>query len=373
MTPAVTDTTGVWSTSPVDKGIGLPAKSGVRCYWADPAHINVTVPNFAMPTASMTLTAWVWANSTPRWAAIAANWNGAWVLGEAYAVLGISVMAVFGVFNVVLRPTDVPALPMGAKQERSNAEINSSKLRKRRREPDHGLQESPWLNCRPAWVVKPRERSSTTDNMSTMKPLLAGTAILGVCAAAAVLNSIKAAHASVAPPTKAIVLRGVTVTPGVRLAELTNALQKEFILDAGMPDIDWGRFSIICRPKGGPRPEEPVFIRELKGPGKQGAPKEKRIESGGLLYDRQGIVTRAWKSYAEFDNEQARGLAYELVKAFESLANENYREVQIRVKNGARDNTTITFDVGGKAVELVVYDSPGGARTVHITEISRTD
>ena len=41
-------------------------------------HQYVSVPNFAMPTASMTLTAWVWANSTPRWATIAANWNGSW-------------------------------------------------------------------------------------------------------------------------------------------------------------------------------------------------------------------------------------------------------------------------------------------------------
>lgn len=39
---------------------------------------SVSVPNFTMPTASMTITAWVWANSLPRWATIAANWNGAW-------------------------------------------------------------------------------------------------------------------------------------------------------------------------------------------------------------------------------------------------------------------------------------------------------
>lgn len=38
----------------------------------------VSVPNFTFPTTSMTLTAWVWANSTPAWATIAANWNGAW-------------------------------------------------------------------------------------------------------------------------------------------------------------------------------------------------------------------------------------------------------------------------------------------------------
>ncbi len=41
-------------------------------------HQYVSVPNFAMPTTSMTLTAWVWANSTPRWATVAANWNGGW-------------------------------------------------------------------------------------------------------------------------------------------------------------------------------------------------------------------------------------------------------------------------------------------------------
>jgi Concanavalin A-like lectin/glucanases superfamily/PEP-CTERM motif len=41
-------------------------------------HEYVSVPNFAMPTSSMTLTAWVWASATPNWATIAANWNGAW-------------------------------------------------------------------------------------------------------------------------------------------------------------------------------------------------------------------------------------------------------------------------------------------------------
>ncbi|HTI70328.1 MAG TPA: LamG domain-containing protein [Candidatus Limnocylindria bacterium] len=41
-------------------------------------HQYVSVPDFAMPTASMTLTTWAWADSIPRWATIAANWNGAW-------------------------------------------------------------------------------------------------------------------------------------------------------------------------------------------------------------------------------------------------------------------------------------------------------
>lgn len=41
-------------------------------------HEYVSVPNFAMPSTSMTLTAWVWADATPYWATIAANWNGAW-------------------------------------------------------------------------------------------------------------------------------------------------------------------------------------------------------------------------------------------------------------------------------------------------------
>lgn len=38
-------------------------------------HQYVSVPNFAMPSTSMTLTAWAWANSTPRFGTIAANWN----------------------------------------------------------------------------------------------------------------------------------------------------------------------------------------------------------------------------------------------------------------------------------------------------------
>lgn len=41
-------------------------------------HDCVLVPNFAMPSNSMTLTAWVWADTIPRWATIAANWKGAW-------------------------------------------------------------------------------------------------------------------------------------------------------------------------------------------------------------------------------------------------------------------------------------------------------
>jgi len=39
-------------------------------------HEYVSVPNFQMPTTSMTLTAWVWANSTPPWATVAGNWCG---------------------------------------------------------------------------------------------------------------------------------------------------------------------------------------------------------------------------------------------------------------------------------------------------------
>jgi hypothetical protein len=38
----------------------------------------VSVAVFGMPTTSMTLTTWVWADATPSWATIAANWNGAW-------------------------------------------------------------------------------------------------------------------------------------------------------------------------------------------------------------------------------------------------------------------------------------------------------
>lgn len=41
-------------------------------------HQYVSVPNFTMPTTSMTLTAWAWADATPNWATIAANWNGAY-------------------------------------------------------------------------------------------------------------------------------------------------------------------------------------------------------------------------------------------------------------------------------------------------------
>lgn len=36
----------------------------------------VRVPNFTKPTTSLTLSAWVWADSLPQWATVAANWNG---------------------------------------------------------------------------------------------------------------------------------------------------------------------------------------------------------------------------------------------------------------------------------------------------------
>src|SRR6478609_3116069 len=36
----------------------------------------VRVPDFDKPTTSLSLSAWVWADSMPQWATIAANWNG---------------------------------------------------------------------------------------------------------------------------------------------------------------------------------------------------------------------------------------------------------------------------------------------------------
>jgi hypothetical protein len=64
---------------PNGQGNWTSGKTGGALQFGGPStHEYVSVPNFTMPTTSMTLTAWVWANSTPRWATIAANWNGAW-------------------------------------------------------------------------------------------------------------------------------------------------------------------------------------------------------------------------------------------------------------------------------------------------------
>lgn len=71
-------------------------------------HQYVSVPNFAMPTSSMTLTAWVWANALPPWATIAANWNGAWGAFNYSTFEGSSEMSLYladqqvqpGVINV---------------------------------------------------------------------------------------------------------------------------------------------------------------------------------------------------------------------------------------------------------------------------------
>ncbi len=64
---------------PGGQGDWTSGQTGGALQFGGPStHEYVSVPNFAMPTASMTLTAWVWADSTPNWATIAANWNGAW-------------------------------------------------------------------------------------------------------------------------------------------------------------------------------------------------------------------------------------------------------------------------------------------------------
>jgi hypothetical protein len=64
---------------PSGQGNWTSGQTGGALQFGGPStHEYVSVPNFAMPTTSMTLTAWVWADSTPNWATIAANWNGAW-------------------------------------------------------------------------------------------------------------------------------------------------------------------------------------------------------------------------------------------------------------------------------------------------------
>ena len=64
---------------PAGQGNWTSGQTGGALQFGGPStHQYVRVPNFAMPTTSMTLTTWVWANSTPNWATIAANWNGAW-------------------------------------------------------------------------------------------------------------------------------------------------------------------------------------------------------------------------------------------------------------------------------------------------------
>lgn len=62
---------------PNGQGAWTSGQLGGALQFGGPAtHEYVSVPNFTMPTASMTLTAWVWADATPNWATIAANWNG---------------------------------------------------------------------------------------------------------------------------------------------------------------------------------------------------------------------------------------------------------------------------------------------------------
>ncbi|HKI68159.1 MAG TPA: hypothetical protein VKA67_01110, partial [Verrucomicrobiae bacterium] len=63
---------------PGGQGNWTSGKIGGALQFGGPAASqSVRVPDFPMPTNSMTLTAWVWADSAPRWATIAANWNGA--------------------------------------------------------------------------------------------------------------------------------------------------------------------------------------------------------------------------------------------------------------------------------------------------------
>src|SRR5712671_1275653 len=54
------------------------AIGGALQFGGPSTHQYVSVTNITMPTTSMTLTAWILANSFPTSATIAANWNGGW-------------------------------------------------------------------------------------------------------------------------------------------------------------------------------------------------------------------------------------------------------------------------------------------------------
>jgi Concanavalin A-like lectin/glucanases superfamily len=63
---------------PGGQGVWTSGQTGGALQFSAASQEYVSVPNFAMPTTSMTLTAWVWADSLPQWATVAGNWNGNW-------------------------------------------------------------------------------------------------------------------------------------------------------------------------------------------------------------------------------------------------------------------------------------------------------
>jgi len=83
------------------------------------AQQSVQVPDFTKPTTSLSLSAWVWADTLPQWATIAANWNGSYGALN-YEMLGshpyLSMYFADAANNIATgseSPSFVPALSLG--------------------------------------------------------------------------------------------------------------------------------------------------------------------------------------------------------------------------------------------------------------------
>ena len=66
---------GTLMNFPTDDSQWIPGRIGGALNFRGPANGDyVVVPNYPKPAATMTITAWVWANARPQWATIAKNW-----------------------------------------------------------------------------------------------------------------------------------------------------------------------------------------------------------------------------------------------------------------------------------------------------------
>ncbi|MEI8197298.1 MAG: LamG-like jellyroll fold domain-containing protein, partial [Phycisphaerae bacterium] len=106
---------------PGDNTQWVPGQIGRALSFSDPTNQNyVIAPDYAKPTNTITLSAWVWAESRPNWASIAKNWGdtqtGQFHFGLNNTSGNLQNQMTDGGGNVVTAADAVP-LPLGAWQQ----------------------------------------------------------------------------------------------------------------------------------------------------------------------------------------------------------------------------------------------------------------
>lgn len=136
---------------------------------------------------------------------------------------------------------------------------------------------------------------------------------------------------------------------GQKEAEVLEAFRKEFLVDLGQPDPDSPEISFYT-----------IYRRE--GENK---------DVGSLRFER-GVLTRVDRALGHFESADGGVIVSKLVSALAEMAERSKAPVGVRWDNGIFQgrkigNMTIQLYSGNEVVDLIYFDSPGGAQTVTIT------